>query len=40
MVKDKKFMLKHHEVYHYAKRLYDDDDNMFKQNLIEYKFVD
>ncbi len=39
MLNDEEFMLKHHEVFHYAKQLYDLDDNMFKQNFKEYEFV-
>jgi hypothetical protein len=39
MLEDEEFMLKHHEVFHYTKQLYDHDDNMFKQNFKEYKFV-
>ncbi len=39
MLNDEGFMLKHHEVFHYTKQLYDYDDNMFKQNFKEYKFI-
>ncbi len=39
MLNDEEFMLKHHDVLHYTKQLYDHDDNMFKQNFKEYKFV-
>lgn len=40
MFKDEEFMLKHHEVFHYAKQTYDLDNNNFKKGLKEFKFVD
>jgi hypothetical protein len=39
-VEDEEYMTKHHEVFHFVKQAYDLDENNFKNNLKEFKFVD
>lgn len=39
-VEDEKYMTKHHEVFHFVKQVYNLDENNFKKNLKEFKFVD
>lgn len=39
-VENEEYMTKHHEVFHFVKQVYDLDENNFKKNFRECKFVD